>query len=39
MNDLSLETLYALNAAANIVADINDGEIKRMYIEGGDDNE
>lgn len=39
MNELSLETLYALNAAANIVADINDGKIVRMHIEGGNVNE
>lgn len=39
MNELRLETLYALNEAAEIVADINDGKITRMYIEGGDDNE
>lgn len=39
MNDLSLETLCALNDAANVVTEINDGKIVRMYIEGGNDNE
>lgn len=39
MNELRLETLYALNEQANIVAEINDGKIVRMYIEGGNCNE
>lgn len=39
MNDLRLETMYALNEAAGIVAEVNDGKVTRMYIEGGNDNE
>ena len=39
VNDLSLEALVALNEVANIVVDINDGKVVRMYIEGGSANE
>lgn len=39
MNSLSLEALLDLYEQAGITCDINDGEIVRMTITGGDDYE
>lgn len=39
LNDLTVETLIALYEAARVCVELKAGSIKRMYIEGGNDNE
>lgn len=39
MNDLTIETLIALHDRAGVCVELKNGEIRRMYIEGGNDNE